>query len=332
MGKTDPIMAGVTIAAGAFGDPRFDYLAELMSYADADHARGKMAKLISRCTALGTSALPPKVIVVCLGKLGPEAIVEADLGELLDDGTIRVKGCEGRTEWLAESADRGTTGGVARATSAKRERGRFVRSTTNDREHPPATDQQPPFAGASLAPANQRPPDQDQDLDLRERADRDPDRGVLVLPLRVPALIGGGDQAQARGRVVSELMREHVAVFNRVRAQLGAKVPAMAAIGDPAERALHELVRAQPTLEGFVERARHVLAVREDEAVRRERSVKFLGASVWNPDSFAIALQTQVGEDRKPTRAAGRAPPKSVFDIGDEVLERLELAEGDQAS
>lgn len=194
MAKNDPIMAGVTLAAGAFGDPRFEYFAELMGYADADHARGKLAKLVSRATALKTDGyVPIKVVVYCLGQKAIGAIVEADLGELVEEGDVmRLKGSV-RTEWMADQPERGTAGGTTRAQTAPRKGGRFVKSTTN----PPATTSEPPSdqqdgdAGDSLDQQPPASPDQDQDQDL-------PDTHT-VSSLRLvpePSDHGGGDQAQ----------------------------------------------------------------------------------------------------------------------------------------
>lgn len=122
----DAILTGVTIVRDAFGDPRYHYLAQLCRLANNFEALGRMAMLWSLCTAMQSETPPRAKIVVCLGADGPEALVAADLGELLVDGTIRVKGCRDHTGWYGDSARRGEAGGKARAAEAVRdERGHF---------------------------------------------------------------------------------------------------------------------------------------------------------------------------------------------------------------
>lgn len=104
-------------------------------------------------------------------------------------------------------------------------------------------------------------------------------------------------------RLLRNLIGLHVQAFNAVRAEVGAKVPAMQPLGDPTERALRTLIEAQVSLSGFEERCLHVLDVRHAEA-KRTRSVKFFGQTVWDPDSFGRAVTMEVGETRTATRVA----------------------------
>jgi hypothetical protein len=133
--------------------------------------------------------------------------------------------------------------------------------------------------------------------------------------------LGAGDpRAAEQRRLLQEIHAAHRAAHERLRRELGVDdpqrpgyVPAMAVIGDPAERALRDLVAEQVTLDGFADRARHVLAVGEAEA-RRERSLRWFGASLWSRRSFGRAVSMAVGEDRYPARAAsniatGRVEP-----------------------
>ena len=121
-------------------------------------------------------------------------------------------------------------------------------------------------------------------------------------------------------RVLREVGALHAKVFNAVRAELGAQVPPMGVMGDPAEKALAALMRDQETLEGFAEKAKHALAVAQREAID-SGSTKFLGASVWRPESFAVAVAMAVGEKRRP------AQRKSAFAVADEVFDALEKRE-----
>lgn len=180
--------------------------------------------------------------------------------------------------------------------------------TADDRKSP----ERPPSDTETEHPEGERGPDQrpgssrsGADPDQQGGRDHDQDPVDLAGTRRsAPAVTPGDPRADERRRLVRVLGRLHVEIFNRVRDEIGAKVPAMQPVGEPAERALAELLRDQVTLAGFEEKARHVLAVREAEA-RRTRSTKYLGASVWAHASFGVALQMEVGEDR---RRGDRAP------------------------
>lgn len=181
---SDPILAGVTIHRDAFGDPRFEYLAALCGLADADHARGKMARLWAVCTALKTHVPPIGRIVACLGhRDAPAFLVEADLGDLLPDGRVRVRGCKGRTDWLGEQASSAGNGGRARAKTARRDaRGRLLPASAGTSDHPAESSAAGPAVQQPLVPLDQpqasgggslerpsstvqRSPAQEQDLD-----------------------------------------------------------------------------------------------------------------------------------------------------------------------
>ena len=111
-------MPAVRIEDEAFSDIRYDVLASACQLADADHARGKMLNLWRQCTAQHRHVLPRSMIVAVLGQNGPVGIIEAGLGEEHHEG-IRIKGTEGRIEWLAKLRDNAAKGGHAKA--AKRQ-------------------------------------------------------------------------------------------------------------------------------------------------------------------------------------------------------------------
>lgn len=125
----------------------------------------------------------------------------------------------------------------------------------------------------------------------------------------------------------------HVVAHSRLRRDLGVDtpgaagyVPAMQPLGDPAERALRDLVAAQATTEGLEERLRHVLAVGEAEA-RREGSLRWFGPTLWSERSYARAISMAVGEDRRPARPAEREGPTAQALRRVRELEALEAEE-----
>ncbi len=118
--------ASVTIQAAAFSDLRFEVLAKACGLADADHARGRVARLWSYCTDRNRCDLSPVEISAVLGSSGVAGLLESDLGRQNDDGTIYISGTEERCGWLQGLRDRAQVGGKARARTARRQpNGRF---------------------------------------------------------------------------------------------------------------------------------------------------------------------------------------------------------------
>lgn len=91
--------ASVRIEDEAFSCERYEDLATAAGLADADHARGKMARIWRQCTLETRHILPVATITRILGPRGVEALVEARLGEVVDGG-VRICGTKGRVEWL----------------------------------------------------------------------------------------------------------------------------------------------------------------------------------------------------------------------------------------
>ena len=110
--------ASVRIEDEAFSDERYEVLATACGLTDADHARGKMIRLWRQCTAMHTYILSASVVDAVLGANGAAALVESQLGEVVDGG-IRIRGTRGRIEWLKKLRKNAQKGGKARA--AKRQ-------------------------------------------------------------------------------------------------------------------------------------------------------------------------------------------------------------------
>lgn len=107
-------MAGpnVTIAGFAFSDPRFDAVAALDSrIVDSDHARGRCARLWHWCTERGTDVLP-RVLVNAVVKV--EALIDADLAELVPPDHVRLKGAKERIGWYHALSQAGKRGAAKR--------------------------------------------------------------------------------------------------------------------------------------------------------------------------------------------------------------------------
>jgi hypothetical protein len=109
-------MARVNIDQKAFTDARFLRLARLMGGADRDLALGRMVRVWNECIERETYDLPTWVIVEIFNdENAPVWVVEAGLAEVSNSENVRVRGTEGRIEWLAKkratARKNGTYGG-----------------------------------------------------------------------------------------------------------------------------------------------------------------------------------------------------------------------------
>lgn len=103
-------MAAVRIEEEAFGDRRYDVLAQILGLPDADCARGKMAAVWRQCTQETKHVLSAEMVRAILGENGPDALLKSCLGEPVEGG-IRIRGTEGRIEWLTKIRKNGRKGG-----------------------------------------------------------------------------------------------------------------------------------------------------------------------------------------------------------------------------
>lgn len=137
--------ASVRIEDEAFSDERYEDLAAFAGLADADHARGKMAKLWRQCTIEDTHFLGNQMVSRVLGPGGVDALVRARLGVLLPDGRVRIRGTKGRVEWLSKLRANGKKGG----------RPKKLRDTNGETRRKPSgfENQNPPAPVPAPAPA-----------------------------------------------------------------------------------------------------------------------------------------------------------------------------------
>lgn len=143
-------MTAVRIEPDAFGDPRIEYLGKLAGYS-AYEALGRLAHLWRYCTQRQLYIAPHAVIEAIIGAPA-ETLVRAGLGEPTSDG-VRVRGTEGRIEWLAKLRANSKAGGEANRIrlEAKREPiGSYLDSQMDSQEGAKAEPEPSPL---SLTPA-----------------------------------------------------------------------------------------------------------------------------------------------------------------------------------
>lgn len=148
--------APVRMEASVFGDPRYDLLGQLAGY-NAHEARGRMALLWSVCTERNTSVVTPAIVRACIGPAGVEALVGAELGEVVEGGGVRVRGTtKERIGWYSDAVESrralAQQAGKARAAGASRnQRGQLVSSVRPAGDQPATS---APLAGDQREPAS----------------------------------------------------------------------------------------------------------------------------------------------------------------------------------
>lgn len=134
--------ASVRVEGFALVDPRVELLGELAGY-NRFEALGRLTHLWAQCTDRQLKVVPHVLVRAVLGLNGVEALIGSDLGEPVEGG-IRIKGTDGRIEWLGDRRAAATEGGKKRAAAA-RSGGRFTSQAPAKRQprtsQPPATDQ-----------------------------------------------------------------------------------------------------------------------------------------------------------------------------------------------
>ncbi len=143
-------MARISVEQKALTDPRFHILGSKAG-AGHDHAQAiglfGMIRLWHECIERGTEAVHMAMAEAVFGHLdAAQWIVEAELGEWIDDRYIRIKGASGRLDYLERIRERNQAGGKARAATAKRDKktGAFIGTSTR------CTSQSPAKGGSKL--------------------------------------------------------------------------------------------------------------------------------------------------------------------------------------
>ena len=104
-------MARVSVEQKSLTDPRFELLGRLLR-SNRHDALGRMILVWNECQERSSYTLPAQLVGAIMGnRKGPSWVVEADLAEWSDDQNLRIKGTEGRVEWLAAKRERARANG-----------------------------------------------------------------------------------------------------------------------------------------------------------------------------------------------------------------------------
>lgn len=321
----------VTIHHSAFADARIRYLGELAGYSHME-ALGRCAMLWSRCTELQTGGVIPVAEVrACLGPRGEEHLVEAGLGERIESGVVRVKGCSGRIEWFSTEGQQ--TGGRSRAATAMRDSlGRMLPKPSCPADHQlsPASDPDPDPDPESTDLVSGSSPSGASSSGLPGDHVRTPAPGSLALPFAsVPAQppdlrVTPGpttDRANLRLRLYNEAWTLAGLEYEKLKSE-GIEPEARncwAGLPDASSFESKGLfARIDELLIGDkpdVARARDVLRnrilVAAAEARHNLRHLRFMvPARMWDPKNFAIGAALTPGQVE--AEAMRRAGPKGA--------------------
>ncbi len=111
-------MSRVNVDAQAYLDSRFGILGRLMGWGRAEFAIGMMSRIWLECTLRETDILSEAELGCawgCDGSAAWTALRDSKLGDTRpmvgDMKMVRIKGCKGRTDWLATKRKAGKKGG-----------------------------------------------------------------------------------------------------------------------------------------------------------------------------------------------------------------------------
>lgn len=319
--------APVRLEAEFFDDPSIDALAMILGYPDRDMAAGKMARLFSWQTEKYTAerptyAVPRSTLIGIFGPRGPEAMVEAGLATLQEDGAYKIHGSDkpnGRTpgktriNWLwlecQAQAERGRK--RAAAGDGARTRGRFASAAPAGDQPETSRNQaggQPPTSSLisdllshseiSLSGSRAR------EADLPATAEASP------LPPR-PAMAWNPD------RQLGELVAVAIGLLNSARAKVDPKARPIppTADGDKSSRALMDHLRPIPSGERMATLCHAVdvmvahLAA-EGSPVDAYRLGMLAGELSWPRwrDGTVAGASKRDGPRRQPSASRGQVP------------------------
>ena len=150
-------MARITVEQTALVDPRFELLGRLLE-SNRHEALGRMLLIWNACQERESYTLAAKFVSAVLGHPQGAAWLadECELAEWVDDATLRIKGTEGRIEWLAKkraaARENGSRGGRKPISNQERT---DVGSPPVSHRLQPAT---PPAPAPAPAPAQEDTP------------------------------------------------------------------------------------------------------------------------------------------------------------------------------
>ena len=105
-------MARINVEQKALTDPRFELLGQFLK-SNRYEALGRMLLVWNECQERCTYSLPERLVGALMGTpTGAEWLIESDLTEWdrkpknRTEGVVRIKGTEGRIEWLAAKRER----------------------------------------------------------------------------------------------------------------------------------------------------------------------------------------------------------------------------------
>ena len=299
--------APVRIEAEAWSDLRFATLARILRLADSDHALIKVARIWSwqaehYLPSKPTYVVDADTIESALGEGGALAMVRARLAEETPEG-FRIKGTEGRIEWLYQRRQSSARGGEATRAKWKAggepEAGHPARECTPDNTTGPTG----PSPGQPPGPVAARPnagpllpalvPDQRSELSLAPRAIHPAD--VVVIARSTWAAV-----SEARVRIAAELRIEGV-------------IALPARFGMPSEtrgcRDLRERVREEGDNAEVV--CKHVVENLIAQA-NEERSVEWLSEKAFTPGGWQTARNWTPAKQQVPRHFAPRRAGEAI--------------------
>lgn len=274
--------APVRIEDEAFADVRIEMLGTLAGY-NRFEALGRLAYLWRMCTQRGAYVVTEAFVSAALGDRGVEALLGAELGERTEGG-IRVRGTQGRIEWLEKKRAQSKAGGKANAS-------RHQAETEPNGSHPaPMNPDSAPIIEPTPSPLPLTPSITPQIPDVCAARARDPVVGT-VAPDRY-----------AKAQLVTHALDE----LNRIRSELAAEfgwvdVKPVHRMGILERELTARLTESGPEA---ATNLRHVLAIAEADA-REAKSVEFLTGAIFDEKPWRRKLGKRLADTKRPEARDG---------------------------
>jgi len=326
--------APVRVEASALSDPRIDLLGQLAGYSRYE-ALGRLTHLWSACTEKQTHVASEALVRACIGPAGVQHMLEAELAERAEGG-LRIRGTDGRIEWLGEFSERGAGAGKARAATAKRDsRGRLMSSkspahaggaSASDEDADQHTSTRPACAGdagPSTSSTHQQASSGGPAESSALTPTLTPDQSVGP-DARAPARPTGFVDRRARltHEAWAQAAKAHAALRDRgvdPNARPYPGLPVGQGASEIAARVLQLTAGDPPDYTQAEQALAHVIAVRVAEAERTQSLRWFAPSTMWASVAFWRAVDMTVEDARSgppPKDVGAAAAPKKPANVG----------------
>jgi hypothetical protein len=292
-------MARMSIDDKVGRDPRITLLALALGWSKRELVGCLVLDVWPLCYDQESALVSERIIDAAAGHQGfAAAMIEAELATRDRSGKLRITGAAKRIAYLDHQKKSGREGGLKSAAlrgkdpkGGPRPGGATLKQPSSDEQGSGNPSVPDPVPDSASAPDPAPAPDGAPDLALAPEPPRRGTRGAC-----------DPEREKMKSRIVSKIGPEHAKAFARVKQAIGSTAMGPSVVDSFTE--LKALLDSLPSLADAEERCRHVLAVREAEAVSK-KTVQYFGSTMWKRASFDKALALEMA-DVDGTRSTSR--------------------------